>query len=37
MCERFSCLPSQLLAEPADPLMRLLELESLAAPEPEGG
>jgi hypothetical protein len=36
LCDRFKVLPSQLLAEPADPLLRLLELEALAAPT-EGG
>ena len=33
-CERFGCLPSQLLAEDAE-LLRLLNIEALGAP-PEG-
>ncbi len=33
LCERFGCLPSQLLDEDAD-LMRLLTIEYLAAPDP---
>lgn len=33
MCERFGCLPSQLLAEDAS-LLRMLALEALTAPEP---
>lgn len=32
MCDRFGCLPSQVLAEDAG-LLRLLELEELARPE----
>lgn len=35
-CERFGCLPSQLLAEPDD-LFGLLALEQLAAPADGGG
>jgi len=36
-CERFGCLPSQLLEEDAE-LLRLLNIEALGAPpEPEGG
>lgn len=31
MCERFGCLPSQLMAEDAG-LLRLLKLEELAGP-----
>lgn len=34
-CERFGCLPSQLLAEDAS-LARLLAIESLARPDDEG-
>lgn len=33
MCERFHCLPSQLLAEDAE-LMRLLAVERLGHPSP---
>jgi len=35
-CERFGCLPSQLLAEDAE-LLRLLAIERLAAPEEVAG
>jgi hypothetical protein len=33
MCQRFGCLPSQLMAEDAS-LLRLLALEELAGPPP---
>lgn len=33
MCQRFGCLPSQLLAEDAE-LLRLLALEELGTPVP---
>ena len=37
LCERFGCLPSQLLAEDAE-LLRLVDIERLGTPpEPEGG
>lgn len=37
ICERFHCLPSQLMAEDAG-LLRLLRLEELAGPDlDEGG
>jgi len=32
-CERFGCLPSQLMAEDAG-LLQLLRLEEMAGPEP---
>lgn len=34
MCDRFHCLPSQILAEPAE-FLRLIEINHLAQP-PEG-
>lgn len=37
LCDRFHCLPSQLLAEDAS-LLRLIAIEGLAGPDiPEGG
>lgn len=37
MCDRFSCLPSALLAEDSE-LLRMLEMEQLAtAPQSTGG
>jgi len=35
-CERFGCLPSELLEEDAE-LLRLLAIEQLAAPEEVAG
>lgn len=36
LCERFGCLPHELLAAPAEPLMTYLKLEALARGNGEG-
>ncbi len=36
LCQRYGCLPSQLLAEPADTLMQMWAVLAAAAPAPPG-
>lgn len=37
LCERFGCLPSALLAEDADRLLRMLAIERLGTPPERDG